>query len=99
MMIHFQTLPNAFEVFGLDYLVDEQGTAWLLEVNAFPDFRQTGDELKGLVRSLWEGVVGEVVGCFFGVDVVDGVGEKRYKGQEGGEEDLVLVRSVELGRK
>jgi hypothetical protein len=89
MMVHFQTMPNAFEVFGLDYLVDEKGTAWLLEVNAFPDFRQTGNELKGLVRGLWEGVIGEVVGDFFGVETKKGEGEK----------DLVRVRSVDMGRK
>ena len=90
MMVHFQTMPNAFEVFGLDYLVDENGTAWLLEVNAFPDFRQTGDELKGLVGGLWESVVGEVAGEFFRVE----------KGENGGAgEDLVCVRTVQLGRK
>lgn len=89
MMVHFQTLPNAFEVFGVDFLVDERGTAWLLEVNAFPDFRQTGDELKGLVGGLWEEVVGRVVGDFFGVG-------KEVKGEGVG---LVLVRKVELGRK
>lgn len=87
MMVHFQTLPNAFEVFGVDFLVDESGRAWLLEVNAFPDFRQTGDELKGLVGGLWESVVGRVVGGFFGVE---------ENGEEG---DLVCVRRVELGRK
>ncbi|KAL9112117.1 MAG: hypothetical protein Q9227_003494 [Pyrenula ochraceoflavens] len=42
---NFQPLPNAFELFGVDFLVDGNGTAWLLEVNAFPDFGQTGDEL------------------------------------------------------
>jgi tubulin--tyrosine ligase len=92
MMVHFQTLPNAFEVFGLDFLVDEEGTAWLLEVNAFPDFKQTGTELKDLVGGLWEAVVGEVVGGFFGVEL-NGEG----KGRDG--EGLVLVRSVDLGRK
>jgi tubulin--tyrosine ligase len=92
MMVHFQTLPNAFEVFGLDYLVDEGGTASLLEVNSFPDFRQTGDELKGLVGGLWEDVVGVVVGQFFGVEI-----EGKDGGGEG--EGLVLVRSVDLGRK
>jgi tubulin--tyrosine ligase len=95
MMIHFQTLPNAFEVFGLDFLVDVQGTAWLLEVNAFPDFRQTGEELKGLVGGLWEGVVREVVVRFFGVK------EEKQKGDgvktEGG--DMVLVRALDLGRR
>ncbi|TVY16486.1 putative tubulin--tyrosine ligase PBY1 [Lachnellula arida] len=33
MLVHFQTLPNAFEVFGLDFLVDERGAAWLLEAD------------------------------------------------------------------
>jgi hypothetical protein len=47
--IHFQTLPNAFEVFGLDFLVDAEGQASLLEVNAFPDFAQTGEGLSRLV--------------------------------------------------
>ncbi|KAH6616978.1 survival protein sure-like phosphatase/nucleotidase, partial [Chaetomium tenue] len=42
MMVHFQPLPQAFEVYGLDFLADASGTAWLLEVNAFPDFKQTG---------------------------------------------------------
>lgn len=87
MMVHFQTLPNAFEVFGVDFLVDEAGTAWLLEVNAFPDFRQTGSELSGIVEGLWGEVVKESVGGFFG----DGKGE--------GSEELVLVKKVELGRR
>ncbi|KAK0117683.1 hypothetical protein ONS95_012012 [Cadophora gregata] len=88
MNVHFQTLPNAFEVFGLDFLVDEMGTAWLLECNAFPDFKQTGDELRGLIGGLWKGVVDVAVGEFFGV-----VG----KGQKG--KEMVLVRDVDLGRR
>ena len=76
----FQPLPNAFEVFGVDWMVDERGEAWLLEVNAFPDFRQTGEGLRDVVRGLWEGVVGIAVGVFFGVG--DGgqgkVGEERW---------------------
>ena len=92
MMVHFQTLPNAFEVFGLDFLVDEGGRPWLLEVNAFPDFRQTGGDLKDVVGGLWGAVVREVVGGFFGEgEGKEGVGERKG--------DLVLVRSVELGRK
>ena len=94
MMVHFQTMPNSFEVFGLDFLVDEGGTAWLLEVNAFPDFRQTGDELKGLVGGLWEEVVGTVVEEFFGVEV-NWEGTEKEEGADG----LVLVRSAELGKK
>lgn len=89
MMVHFQTMPNAFEVFGLDFLVDEGGVAWLLEVNAFPDFRQTGQELMGVVGGLWEEVVGKAVGGFFGVE----------REKEDGEGGLVEVRRVDLGRK
>ena len=53
---NFQPFPNAFEIFGLDFLVDMECTAWLLEVNSFPDFGQTGDSLKGII----EGLFGEV---------------------------------------
>lgn len=87
MMMHFQPLPNAFELYGLDFLVDADGTAWLLEVNAFPDFKQTGDELKELVAGLWEGVMSVAVGPFFGLDT---------PAQDG---RLVHVRNVDLGRR
>ncbi|RDW88902.1 hypothetical protein BP6252_00934 [Coleophoma cylindrospora] len=91
MMIHFQTLPNAFEVFGLDYLVDSNGRAMLLEVNAFPDFKQTGDELKSLIAGLWRGVVDKAVVPFFGIE-----------GQENShrsEDSMVLVRDLDMGRR
>jgi hypothetical protein len=59
---------------------------WLLEVNAFPDFRQTGDEFKGVVEGLFEGVVE--------------VGIKPVLGLEGGEgEGLVEVLDIDLGRR
>ena len=94
MMVHFQTLPNAFEVFGLDYLVDETGTAWLLEINAFPDFRQTGEELRGLVGGLWEGVMEEVVKKFFGI-ATETVNVDKDKEPN----KMVLVRDLDLGRR
>ena len=80
----FQPLPNAFEVFGIDWMVDDKGEVWLLEVNAFPDFRQTGEELRDVVKGLWDGVVGIVVGDFFGVSERDGRdGEEGTIGDEG----------------
>ncbi|KAG9236938.1 survival protein sure-like phosphatase/nucleotidase [Amylocarpus encephaloides] len=95
MMIHFQTLPNAFEVFGVDFLVDGEGRSWLLEVNAFPDFGQTGEDLRGVVEGLWEGVMDRAVRPFFEEN-----GETYEKGVgKGGGEGLVLVGEVELGRK
>ncbi|KAI0199834.1 survival protein sure-like phosphatase/nucleotidase [Astrocystis sublimbata] len=91
MQMHFRPLPNAFEVYGLDFLVDVEGHVALLEVNAFPDFRQTGDELRDIVAGLWREVLGKAVGGFFGV-----VGRGRGR-KEGEEEELVHVRRVELG--
>lgn len=90
MPVHFQTLPNAFEVFGLDFMVDEAGETWLLEVNAFPDFKQTGGDLMGIVEGFWRGVMREGVARFFGVDA------DRGEGEDG---DMVLVREVDLGRR
>jgi tubulin---tyrosine ligase len=90
-MVYFQTLPNAFEVFGVDFLVDSKGTAWLLEVNAFPDFKQTGEELRELIAGLWESVVDVAVAPFFSVQ-----GMKR-KDEE--ENIMVLVRDLDLGRR
>ncbi|KAI9796204.1 MAG: hypothetical protein M1833_006455 [Piccolia ochrophora] len=93
-MVHFQTLPNAFEVFGVDFLVDAGGTAWVLEVNAFPDFKQTGEGLRGVVEGLWAEVVRVVVGRWFGGLKQDEGGE----GKEGGM-GLVKVLDVDLGRR
>lgn len=91
MMIHFQTLPNAFEVFGVDFLVDASNRTWLLEVNAFPDFGQTGEELRDIVGGLWEGVVDVGVKPFFGAE--EG---KKEGGGEG--EGMVMVANLDLGR-
>jgi tubulin---tyrosine ligase len=68
MMVHFQTLPCSFELFGLDFLVDAGGKAWFLEVNAFPDFKQTGDDLKELVSGLFEEVMDIAVKPFFNIE-------------------------------
>lgn len=94
-MIHFQTLPNAFEIFGLDFLVDGKGLTWLLEVNAFPDFKQTGEELSGLIQGLWNGVVDVAVAPFFKVEQEN---LKRDNREDGEQDSLVLVRDLDLGR-
>jgi tubulin---tyrosine ligase len=65
MAVHFQAVPFAFEIFGLDFLVDAEGHAWLLEANAFPDFQQTGDGLKGIIAGLFEEVMNVAVRPFF----------------------------------
>ena len=91
MSIHFQPLPNAFELFGLDFMVDAEGTTWLMEVNAFPDFAQTGGELQDLVKGLMEDVVDVAIKPFFGVEEEG----KRSQGDDG----LVQVLDIDLGKR
>ena len=50
----FAPMANCFEVYGLDFMVDEQLNVSLLEVNPGPDFQQTGDRLRGVIVALWE---------------------------------------------
>jgi hypothetical protein len=92
MSIHFQPLPNCFEIFGLDFMVGIEGNGelntYLLEVNAFPDFRQTGDELSGMIEGLFEGVVNKGVAPFFGLNV-----------EQEGDDEMVKVLDVDLGRR
>ncbi|KAJ2573683.1 tubulin--tyrosine ligase [Coemansia sp. RSA 1807] len=53
----FQTWANCMEQFGFDFLVDEECNAMLLEANAYPDFKQTGEELKFVVEGFMEASV------------------------------------------
>ncbi|KAK4542553.1 hypothetical protein LTR36_006601 [Oleoguttula mirabilis] len=104
MSIHFQPLPNAFEIFGLDFMVDAEGAAWLLEVNAFPDFAQTGGELQGLIAGLFEEVVEYGVKPFFGLpgEEGDGDGDGEANGEESRDrngERMVMVLDIDLGRR
>lgn len=92
-MIHFQTLENAFEVFGVDWMVDEKCVPLLLEVNAFPDFKQSGEALKAVVQGLWNGIVGVGVKSFLNPEAEAEVGIE--------EERLGMRRvlDVDLGRR
>ncbi|KAL1799848.1 hypothetical protein ACET3X_000190 [Alternaria dauci] len=92
MSIHFQPLPNSFEIFGLDFMVGIEGNGqlntYLLEVNAFPDFRQTGDELSGMIEGLFEGVVNKAVMPFFELNA-----------EREGDDEMVKVLNLDLGRR
>lgn len=88
MSIHFQPLPNAFEIYGLDFMVDAKGIAWLLEVNAFPDFAQTGGELQNIVSDLFEDVVKVAIMPFFDVS-----SDKPPKG------NMAQALDIDLGRR
>jgi tubulin---tyrosine ligase len=89
MMVHFQPLPGAFELFGLDFMVDERGTTWMLEVNAFPDFKQTGDDLRGVIENLFTDVVEVAIKPFFRIE----------GGKPGGTESMQRVLDIDLGRR
>ncbi|KAL2187326.1 sure-like protein [Thermothelomyces heterothallicus CBS 203.75] len=98
MPVHFQPAPHAFEVYGLDFLPDAQGRPWLLEVNAFPDFRQTGPGLAGVVARFWKGVVRRAVVPFVVNPAAAAAAAAAY---DGGDDDdgMMLVREVDLGKR
>jgi tubulin---tyrosine ligase len=50
----FSPMANCFELYGLDFMVDEELNVSFLEANPGPDFKQTGGRLKKLIMQLWE---------------------------------------------
>ncbi|KAI7869888.1 tubulin-tyrosine ligase family-domain-containing protein [Spinellus fusiger] len=65
-MTTFQALPNAFELFGIDFLIDEEMNVYFLEANAFPDFKQTGSQLQHIIQELFNATVKTAIEPFFG---------------------------------
>ncbi|CAA94694.1 P-body associated protein Pby1 [Schizosaccharomyces pombe] len=63
--IHFQPLENCFEIFGVDFLVDCESQVYLLEVNSYPDFKQTGKNLSNIIENLFSAVVETAIIPFF----------------------------------
>ncbi|RLV93232.1 putative tubulin--tyrosine ligase PBY1 [Spathaspora sp. JA1] len=59
--MNFQPLTNAIEIFGVDFLVNDDYSVTLLEVNSYPDFKQTGDDLKQIIYGLFDQVVTQVI--------------------------------------
>ncbi|KAG3016267.1 hypothetical protein JG687_00002536 [Phytophthora cactorum] len=64
----FQPLPNCFEIYGVDFMVDEDFNVWLLEFNPGPDFKQTGDRLHFVIRDLMADTLSVVTNEFFSED-------------------------------
>jgi hypothetical protein len=50
----YQPMQPAFELYGFDWLVDQNENVWFLEANAGPDFAMTGDKLSSLIDGLME---------------------------------------------
>lgn len=59
--LNFQPLANAFETFGVDFLVSENLEVKLLEINSYPDFKQTGDDLKDLINNLFDCTIEKLI--------------------------------------
>lgn len=59
--INFQPLDNAIEFYGIDFLVNDDQKVSVLEVNAYPDFKQTGDDLKPLIYELFSSTVTTII--------------------------------------
>lgn len=69
--INFQIRKNCWEVYGFDFLVDDQMKVWLLEVNACPDFKQTGKDLSKTILGLFEGALEIAVKPFIENTLID----------------------------
>lgn len=54
-------MANCFELYGLDFIVDEAMNVSLLEVNPGPDFKQTGARLEGVIHQLFRDTIDLVV--------------------------------------
>ncbi|GAA6004314.1 hypothetical protein JCM10207_000664 [Rhodosporidiobolus poonsookiae] len=72
----FQALPNAFEIFGVDFLVSDDFQVSLLEINACPDFGQTGADLQSIIDHLFSCTIDVAVKPFFARQDAAAAGEK-----------------------
>ncbi|CAK5265285.1 unnamed protein product [Mycena citricolor] len=69
--IHFQPLPNAFELFGVDFMVTDDSEAdsrfnvSLLEINAEPAIELTGPRLSWILSDLFDAMAKTCVQPFF----------------------------------
>ncbi|KAK0465415.1 tubulin-tyrosine ligase [Desarmillaria tabescens] len=84
--VHFQVLPNAFELFGVDFLVTHQPSSdtsfqvQLLEMNSEPAIELTGPRLTWILEDLFVSIGRVCVQPFFTKrkDEAWPVGESRY---------------------
>lgn len=63
--INFWPASNALEFFGVDFLVLDDSNVKLLEVNAYPDFKQTGEALQSVVDGFFEATIATAITPFF----------------------------------
>ncbi|KAF8167947.1 tubulin-tyrosine ligase [Crassisporium funariophilum] len=70
--VHFQALPNAFELFGVDFLISHVPSSRtrpfqinLLEINSEPAIELTGPKLTWILEDLFESIAEVCVKPFF----------------------------------
>lgn len=74
----FCPMPNCFELYGLDFMVDDVFGVSLLEVNPGPDFQQTGARLQGVIESLFRSTFDIVINNAPGADDFSLVYDKEW---------------------
>jgi tubulin--tyrosine ligase len=94
---YFQPLPTAFEVFGFDFLVRADGSVFILEANAGPDFGQSGSGAgQSIVSGLMEATARLVVDCAVAQAVQTGSADTSGSGGSAAA-GMNLARSSESG--
>lgn len=78
-MTTFQAMPNAFELFGVDFMIDKDLNVYFLEANAFPDFKQTGGKLQHIIQELFEATSRVAIEPFFCKDQLEVNDDKLVK--------------------
>ncbi|KAH9898504.1 hypothetical protein C8Q73DRAFT_788681 [Cubamyces lactineus] len=76
MSVHFQPLPNAFELFGIDFVVTHDASpdaprkfqVNLLEVNSEPAIELTGPRLTWILEDLFRAIAKTCVAPFFSAE-------------------------------
>lgn len=61
----FFPLPNCFELYGVDFLIDENCNPIILEFNCGPDMKNTGSRLDHVISSLLEDTLNVAVDSYF----------------------------------
>jgi len=56
-----QTTKNSFEMFGFDYMLDDNYNPWLIEVNLSPDMSYSTAITEKLVKTMGEDIIKVVV--------------------------------------
>ncbi|EIW64763.1 tubulin-tyrosine ligase [Trametes versicolor FP-101664 SS1] len=77
MSVHFQPVPNAFELYGIDFVITHDPSpnaprkfqANLLEVNSEPAIELTGPRLTWILEDLFKGIAKTCVSPFFAADI------------------------------